>query len=243
MYDTHSKSEMAVTIGAEHSLRDVVLFAALSPGFRAAHEQHCTWRSYRRGEQIIDCETGSREVFFVISGSVRVVNHSLSGREVSFADLHNGDLFGELAAIDGAPRCATVVALSKTLVAIMAPDTLCRVISEHPAVALAMIKRLVNIVRASNNRIMELSTLGAYNRVYAEILRMARSTAMADGIARITPSPTHSDIASRVSTTRETVARALSTLSRRGIVSRHRDSLVVMDPSQLAVMVEHFRSE
>ena len=107
-----------------------------------------------------------------------------------------------------------------------------------------MLKRLAGIVRASNSRIMELSSLGAHNRVYAEILRMARSAAgCGEGRLRIEPAPHHGDIASRVSTTRETVTRALSDLSRQGIVSRDHDALVVTDAERLADMVEHFRSE
>jgi CRP-like cAMP-binding protein len=107
-----------------------------------------------------------------------------------------------------------------------------------------MLKRLAGIVRASNSRIMELSSLGSHNRVYAEILRMARSAAgCGDGRPRIAPAPHHGDIASRVSTTRETVTRALSDLSRQGIVSRDHDALVVTDAERLADMVEHFRSE
>ncbi len=70
---------------------------------------------------------------------------------------------------------------------------------------------------------------------------MARSAAGDDGMLRIKPSPLHADIASRVSTTRETVA--LSDLSSRGIVSRDHNSLVVIDPRRLADMVENFRSE
>jgi CRP/FNR family transcriptional regulator, cyclic AMP receptor protein len=241
--DMQRESEVAVTTGANHSLKDVALFAGISSERRRTYEQRCTWRSYRRGEQVIRCETESRHVFFVISGSVRVVNHSRSGRDVTFAHLNAGDLFGELAAIDGRPRCAEVVATSQALLAIMAPDALCQIIGEDPSVALAMIRRLAGIVRVSNNRIMELSTLGAHNRVHAEILRMAKSAIDRDGITRITPAPTHSDIASRVSTSRETVARVLGDLGRKGIVARRHDSLVVTDPGRLADMVEHFSGE
>jgi CRP/FNR family transcriptional regulator, cyclic AMP receptor protein len=241
--DMHRESKMAATTGTNHSLKDVALFAGISSERRRAYEQHCTWRLYHRGEPVIHFEAESRHVFFVISGSVRVVNHSRSGHDVTFADLNAGDLFGELAAIDGRPRCAEVVATSQALLATMAPDALCQIIGEDPCVALAMIRRLAGIVRVSNNRIMELSTLGAHNRVHAEILRMAKSAIDRDGIIRITPAPTHSDIASRVSTSRETVARVLGDLARKGIVTRHHDSLVVTDPGRLADMVEHFRGE
>jgi len=48
----------------------------------------------------------------------------------------------------------------------------------------------------------------------------------------------HSDIAARVSTTRETVARVLGDLSRREIVIREKDRLIVTDTDLLAEMIE-----
>jgi CRP/FNR family cyclic AMP-dependent transcriptional regulator len=225
------------------SLEGVSMFSSLPVEERRACERRCSWRSYRRGEEVIDCDSSSRDVFFVIEGSVRVINQSPSGREVTLADLQAGDLFGELAAIDGEPRSASVVATSESVVAVMAGETLCRVISDHPAVALAMLKRLASMIRNSTARIMALSTLGAYNRVYAELLRMAKSGVAQSGDARIKPPPTHAEIASRISTTRETVARAIGDLARQGIVCNDHGTLVVTDLARLADLVEHFQRE
>jgi CRP/FNR family transcriptional regulator, cyclic AMP receptor protein len=122
-----------MTTDAERSLKDVILFAGLPAEVLRSYEQRCRWCVYSCGQQIIDCETGSSEVFFVISGAVRVVNYSFSGRQVTFANLRHGDLFGELAAIDGGPRCATVVATAETLLAIMPPDTLCDAMARSAA--------------------------------------------------------------------------------------------------------------
>jgi CRP-like cAMP-binding protein len=58
---------------------------------------------------------------------------------------------------------------------------------------------------------------------------------------RISPIPVHSDIASRVSTTRETVARVLNDLARRGIVERTKQSLVIHDIAMLETLVEDVR--
>jgi len=172
-----------------------------------------------------------------------VINHSPSGRQVTLADLQAGDLFGELAAIDGEPRSASVIATSESVVAVLAGETLCQVMCDHPAVALGMLRRLAGMVRNSTARIMELSTLGAYNRVYAELLRMAKSNVTQGGGARIKSPPTHSEIASRVSTTRETVARAIGDLGRQGIVRQDRGTLVVTDLARLADLAEHIRRE
>jgi CRP/FNR family cyclic AMP-dependent transcriptional regulator len=113
-----------VTKGDEQSLAGIELLAELTEAERQSLEKACAWRSYPAHEQIIDRHSDSRDIFFVVSGRVRVVNYSLSGREISFDDIETGGYFGELAAIDGQPRSANVVALNTTTVATLSPQRL-----------------------------------------------------------------------------------------------------------------------
>ena len=62
-------------------------------------------------------------------------------------------------------------------------------------------------------------------------------------IASISPIPVHGDVASRVSTTRETVARVMNDLARQGVVERLKDALLVNDVEKLREMVEEVRGE
>jgi CRP-like cAMP-binding protein len=76
------------------------------------------------------------------------------------------------------------------------------------------------------------------------VLRLARAAGEDEnGRAVISPIPVHSDMASRVSTTRETVARVMSDLSRQGIVKREKSALVVQDVARLAAIVEDVRGD
>ena len=88
-----------------------------------------------------------------------------------------------------------------------------------------------------------MSTLGANNRVYGELLSLCKLRLRNGNTARIKPIPNHADIASRVSTTRETVARVLSDLARAGLVSREPTELLITDVAKLTNMVEEFRGQ
>jgi CRP/FNR family transcriptional regulator, cyclic AMP receptor protein len=180
-------------------------------------------------------------VYFVVEGRVRVVNHSMAGREVTFDEIAAGGHFGELAAIDGDPRSATVVALEPTQVAVMPASVFAELVSQEAGFALRVMRDLTRLVRAATERIMDLSTLGAHNRVYAEILRLARPNERGDNTAVLRPIPTHGEIASRVSTTRETVARVFGELTRMHVLKREQDAIVVGDVARLAEMVELFK--
>jgi CRP-like cAMP-binding protein len=221
------------------SLESVGILASVPEAARRDLERRCAWRDYRADEQIISKDSDSRDVYFVAAGVVRVVNYSYTGREVSYDDIRAGGFFGELSAIDGKPRSATVVALKKSLIATVTPETFQRVIRENPDFAFSVVQRLAEIIRGANERIMDLSSLGAYSRVYAEILRLARQHAdKKSNNALITPVPVHSDLAARCGTTRETVARALSDLGKKGIAEKQGQGLYISEIGTLKDIVE-----
>jgi len=225
------------------TLADIRLLTELSGDEVEVIEKNCRWKTYGASEQIIDQHSDSRDIFFVAEGRVRVVNYSLSGREITFDDLEPGSHFGELAAIDGLPRSASVMSLTEARIASLPAEQFQNVILEHPNIALKLMKHLAHLVRTSTSRIMELSTLGANNRIHADLLRMARKVTTDDLTASISPIPVHSDVASRVSTTRETVARVMNDLARKGIVERQKELLLVKDLERLEDMVEEVRGE
>ena len=225
------------------SLIGIELLSDLPTKALDALSKRCSWRTYQVNEQVINRQSDSCDLYFIVDGRARVVNYSLSGREVTFDDREAGDYFGELAALDGEPRSANVVALEETVVAILSQEGFHHMLMNYPPVAVRILKNLAKIVRISTDRIMDLSTLGANNRVHAELLRLAAPNLEDDNIARISPIPIHGDIASRVSTTRETVARVFSDLTREMILQRDPDALVILDVERLTDIVQEVRGE
>ncbi|MGB1025203.1 MAG: Crp/Fnr family transcriptional regulator [Rhodospirillaceae bacterium] len=231
------------TATARDSLDPIGMLSEVTPEDRDQISKMCRWKRYEAGEQIIDRQSETRDVFFVVSGSVRVVIYSASGREVTLDDIQAGGFFGELAALDGAPRSASVMAVEPTQVACLPPESFLRVLRDHNSIAINVLNRLTAIVRAATDRIVDLSTLGANNRVQGEILRRATEAGIRDdGSALIKPIPVHSEVASRVSTTRETVARVFNDLARKGLLKREQGALVVVDVDALSIMVSEFSS-
>ncbi len=224
-----------------HLLAGLRLMHSLDAETLLAIERSGVYRRYSPLEQIIDRDGQTTDVFFIIRGQARIVNYSVTGREIAFDELQAGDHFGELAALDDGPRSANVMAVCETLVFALPQRAFRHVLGTHPHIALQVMARLAGIVRAADERIMDLSTLAAHNRVQAELLRQVRRQTADANRGRISPIPVHSDIASRVSTTRETVARVLNDLARRGVVERTKQSLVIHDIGMLETLVEDVR--
>jgi CRP-like cAMP-binding protein len=234
-----SRKIRPTTSPIQRTLDKVPILAGLPEAARRDLEKRCTWREFKAREQIIDKDSDSRDVFFIVHGAVRVLNFSYSGREVSYDDIRAGGMFGELAGIDGKPRSATVIALRRTLVASFSPELFRSVMKAHPDFAISVIERLAAIIRSANDRIMDLSTLGAFSRVYAELLRLARRANKVDGDgARLDPIPVHSDLAARCGTTRETVARAFGELAKKGVAQKVGNALVISSMDALEDIVE-----
>ncbi len=215
-------------------------FRGLPAADLEALARRCRWRRYGPGQQVVGHQEQSRDVFFVVSGLVRVTLYSLSGKEVTFRDLSAGEMFGELAAIDGQPRSANVIALADSLIASLSGEAFRQVLREQPEVAAVTLRRLAANVRDLSERVFEFSTLTVNNRIQAELLRLARAHLQGDEErALIAPAPTHAEIASRVSTHREAVTRELNRLARAGVIERRPGKLFVLDVPRLRRMVEN----
>lgn len=223
------------------SLAGVELFAALDEEDRRRIEARCRWRTYRTGERILEMGSESREVFFLVSGAASALNYSFSGREIAFANFSSGSYFGELSAIDAQPRSASIVATEECLVASMSGDEFLDLLRQRVEVTFKVFQRLATMVRASDVRIMELSTLAASARVYSELLRMAKPEMAVPGMWVIHPLPPLREVASRASTTRETVNRAITQLYPTGIIRRKGRNLYVTDKAKLELIIKELQ--
>jgi CRP-like cAMP-binding protein len=203
----------------------------------------CRFERCEAKRQIIAYQDDSADVFFIVSGRVRVVIHSLSGKEISYRDLDGGEMFGELAAIDGEQRSASVVAVAETLLVAMPAAAFRDAFKKHSSMAEAVLQRLTGLVRLYSQRLYEMRTLDVQSRIRAELVRLAEDSVGDDNTATISPLPTSADIAARVNTRREAVSRELASLTRRGLIERRQKTLTIRDFAGLNRLVESMLGE
>ena len=220
-------------VGRPHPLATIDLFRELAPAELAEVERHIRIRQFRAGQTVVGYQDDSHDLFFILSGKLKVTIFSEAGREVAFRELNPGHSFGELSAIDGQPRSANVIALTDATVGSMtAPDFL-TALRRQPAVALATLRKLTLLVRALSERVHEFSEKVEV-RICHELLRLARDSMLNQQAARVRPSPKHAEIANRVNTHREAVTRLLGKLKKLGVVQPARGELLIRDVHALA---------
>jgi CRP-like cAMP-binding protein len=203
----------------------------------------CKWRDYEAGEPILSYQDPSTEVFFIAAGKVRVIIYSAEGKAVVFTDLSSGAMFGEIAAIDCGARSAGVEAIRPSTIASLTASQFQSLLLQEPAVAFAVLRHLTAEVRRLSERVLEFSTLAVQNRIDAELLRLAAATRQQQGQALLSPAPSLSDIADRISTHREAVSRELSRLGSLGLLRREGSDLRITDIARLERLVREARGE
>jgi CRP-like cAMP-binding protein len=215
-----------------------VLLNSLAMPERDAILDQCVRRRFPKESQVVRQLDQDNNIYFIESGILGVAQFSAGGREVSYNQLYSGDNFGELSAIDGRPRSASVTALTDSEVTVMPFEVFKSLFSSGGEPSIALMKQLTSMIRRLSERIYEFSTLSVSNRIHAELLRLAREHTDLDGVARISAPPTHAQLASRVSCNREAVSRELKKLENLGLIKKSGRRWIIEDLDALQKMVD-----
>jgi CRP-like cAMP-binding protein len=218
---------------AKQQLSRVDVLSKLTPAELAELQPQIKFRPYESEETIVAFEDESNDFCMLLSGAVLVTIYSRNGREITFRELKAGDSFGELAAIDGAPRSANVIALDTTVIGSLSASQFRMALRRYPSLMEATLNKLVYLVRSLSERVAEFSW-PAEARVAAALERIGRGVSADGKTACIRPRPNNGHVASLISTQREQVSRTISKLAQSGIIVKRPGELVIMDLHGLA---------
>ena len=203
-------------------LRTLPVFAMLDEPRLAAMAAEASLRAVARGETVVHEGGPTDNVYFVLTGGLKVLVSDADGREVILSVLEPGDMFGELGVIDNHPRSASVVAVEASqLVTFSKQDFMC-CLSENFDITLAIMRGMAARLRQADQRIESLALLDVYGRVARLLLEMAETR---DGGKIVTRRLTKQDIAKMVGASREMVSRVMKDLGQRGLIQETADGI------------------
>lgn len=184
-------------------------------------------------DQVIVMEQDWGESLFLIrDGLAKVRTTTADGDEVIMSLLGPGDVFGEIAALDGASRSADVVALTPLRLVKLRSAPFAALLQQQPAFALALARLEAGRLRDLNQR-FALQSADATTRLLDALAYLARkSSGQADVEAPIPPLA-QKEIALLAGLARETASRTLSKLRSRGVVSEANGGLQLSDLAPL----------
>lgn len=222
------------------TLAGIDAFKALDATQRALVALRCNGRVYQAGEIVVDAGVAGTDVYFIVTGSVTVTQAGASGKQTPFSIQRAGEMFGELAAIDGEPRSAEIVCVGETALVWLTRPAWQAVLDEFPSVGAFVMQHLVGMVRRLSTRVHEFTTLSVRQRLHLALLRIAergeQATLDAAGIPLALPK--QELLAGLISTHREAVTKELSALRKDGILGKQGPQLVVLNIRRLRKLVE-----
>jgi len=216
---------------ARKLLDKCVLFKALNEQERNNLAAHAQSRIFRPSEPIFHVEEPGSSMMGVIVGTVRISLPSSRGKAVILADLPAGELFGEIALLDGKPRSASAAALTKCELLVLERRDFLSFLERSPAACLNLMQLLCGRVRRSDERVAEITFFDLPARLAKALLRYPAQGKL---------SLSQRELAEMAGATRENVNRCLREWQRLGILQLKNRRTIILKPEALQAIGESY---
>jgi len=215
-------------------LKAIPLFAGLSETQLAALRRDLVRRQFRQSEAIFQQGDPGQMLYLIESGQVRIYVQDEEGQETSVGMFGPGEIFGELAVIDGLPRSASAVVMEDTVVYTLNRDSFREHMRNSPQLALNFMRALSVRVRSSTQQVESLALLDISSRLARKLLELARQhgSVEPEGV-RINLTLNQSDLAGLVGATRESINKTLGAFRRQGFIRTQQGRVTIVDPDAL----------
>jgi CRP-like cAMP-binding protein len=212
-------------------LRRVPVFSALSTEDLEQVAHVAMSRRFEAGAVVFKEGDEGSTCYIVRSGRARAIREHPDGRSITLAHFESGDIFGEMAMLDGERRSATVETTEGTeTIAILSAD-MHRLLREYPDISVKLIAALGQRLRDTNERLARQSFQTVQSRVAAALSQLVAAARVGEGDVVITA--TQAELAQLAGSSRESASRFLAVLERAGIITQGRGRLTVHDQPAL----------
>ena len=224
---------------AVNALARCPLFEHASPNILESLANRLRRRHFRRSEVIFHQGDPGDSLHIVAAGSVKILLPSAEGDEAIIATLRPGDIFGELALLDGAPRSATATALDQSDTLVLPRAEFTPLLDTLPGLRDALLASLTHELRRLTSHVEELHFLDLAGRLAMRLNRLAKEASPeATGEIKLDWPYTQSDLAAMIGGTRQSVNRLLSELVEDDLIRIEPDALFITDLDELARRAE-----
>jgi CRP-like cAMP-binding protein len=215
------------------------LFAHASASTLQTVANNMRRRRFRRNEVIFHQGDPGDSLHIVSAGAIKIVLPSAEGEEAIIATLREGDFFGELSLLDGAPRSATATALEPSETLVLPRPIFRQLMQEDTGLRDALLAGLSRELRRLTAHVEELHFLDLAGRLAMRLTRLAREQEPGGQTeVRLNWPYTQSDLAAMIGGTRQSVNRLLSGLVEDGLLRIEPDYIVITDLDALARRAE-----
>lgn len=197
-------------------------------------------RAIPRGETLFNQGDKAQSIFVVLTGRLRLVQHTLDGRDVTMNTFAPGDPIGLVVALTGESYPGSAEVIEDCAVLGVPGEVMWQVMHEHGPLAVRVLRIVADRLHEAQNRIRELSAERVQQRVARALLRLAQQVGVKepDGSIRLDLRLSRQDIAQLSGTTLETVSRTLTAWERDKIIDARREQILILNRFKLFGIAE-----
>jgi CRP/FNR family cyclic AMP-dependent transcriptional regulator len=231
-------------IDKRHLLQRVWLFTNLETAdldliLPLTREQPCPagWILVHQGDT-------SGDMFAVLQGRVKVVAQ-VDGEEVLLSIMGPGEVFGEIALLDGGARSATVTALETCRLLVLSRDAFRSLLFTVPTLGVRLLETLAKRIRTLTDRAESTSLRDVPARLAHATLGLAAQfgAPAGNGKIRVTVNLSQQELANLIGASREIVNRWLGRFSKQKLLRHHKGVLTILDEERLRRLAERPRED
>jgi CRP/FNR family transcriptional regulator, cyclic AMP receptor protein len=211
-------------------LRDHSIFGKLPGAAIERLSSHLRTRKVRRSATIFAKGEPGTALMAVISGCVRICVTSPNGREAVLNLIGEGEIFGEVALLDGHPRTADAVAISDCELMVIDRRDFIPFLRDNPEIAIKLIEVLCARLRRTSQQVEDVMSLNLPARLAKLVLRLAKE-AGASSQGKISVS--QREIGQMIGMSRESINKQLQSWARAKWVRLERGSIELLRPEPL----------
>jgi CRP-like cAMP-binding protein len=213
-------------------LRRHLLFSDLDAGHLERLSTYATTRAAARGVTIFNKGDAGHSLFAVCAGTVRIGVPSPDGRDAVFNLVREGEIFGEIALLDGRPRTADATAMTDCELMVIERRDFIDLMRDQPDIPLKLIEVLCARLRKTSEQVEDVLFLDLPGRLAKALLRLTDGADAAGGERRV--AMTQREIGQMIGMSRESTNKQLRDWEARLWVRLERGEILVLDPSALA---------
>jgi CRP/FNR family transcriptional regulator, cyclic AMP receptor protein len=196
-------------------------------------------RRFGVGETIFLMGSPGDSMMAVLNGNVRISVPAVDGREIVLAILHENEVFGEIAMLDGKERTADARAMTPCTLAILERRDVLAFMDRHPSAWLRLVEVLCDRMRRTDLHIAEVALLQLPIRLAKALLRMSDLEPITSvGRKNVTIQLSQRELGNLVGAARESVNKCLREWQRAGIVRIESSLITIADRATLEALAE-----
>ncbi len=203
------------------------LFRDLPTEARDQLAGRATFRSYRPRQTIFAMGAEGNSLMALLVGKVRISLASPEGKEITLATLKPGEVFGEIALLDGRERTANAVAVTECRLAELSRPDVLQTLDRHPTAWHGIVRILCDRLRLTDLQIGEVALLPLAVRLSRTLLRMSEVELVAGrSVSRVHLS--QREIGNLVGASRESINKVFHDWQTRGLIQIDGDAIAIV---------------